>query len=445
MTFNRIPLCLLAMAFADFLKSTSLSVSDPVAAKQTLCVDADVLQRILCLSQSQPKLPLVDILRSEIVCSRSHSSPCPVFLSNELSKDPLQIEKNFQMWHAKRMDIAAVRVLGCAIVPSYALRETYDNTEEMLRDNSMCRLQQKINLLLPLVEYHVDHRLLDRKKFLQVSTNNGWYQSFGYNPMEVNDSRLAYEAPAFTSEEWMKFCFREITRQSNRSELPLPQSRAWCACNAFATSTFSRNYHHGMPKCFDVPVSLLTATPEQLTALLLAYGSNHREYIEQCRLNFSRISDDPWSLRNLARDVFYVLRDRWNAVQSVYELAIYETHKDIQRADEFCETLQWNTCHQSIEYLHLFSENVPSSFDSATCHPFHDPCKKVKVVNLGKRLHYKDALMYANTHLSGRVVMITNADIAVSDGFDSMPNLNEFLKKNHRMFALSRLERPSVS
>lgn len=440
----RIFLCLLAIIFVDFAKSTSLLMSNSVSTRPTLCIGTNVLQRILCSSQMQPELSLVHILRDEIICSRS-TSACPVFPSkSEFAKDPFQIQKNFQRWQAKRMDIAAVRVLGCAVADGHALNSRYDNPKDSLHINGMCRLHQKINLLLPLVEYIVEDQLLNRTKYLHASKNNQWFRLFGYNPLEINDSRLAYEAPAFALEDWMHFCFREMTRQSNKSELPSLHSRAWYACDSFATSTYSKSYHYGMPKCFDVPASILNASPEQLTESLLSYGSEFRGYIELCRLNFSRISDDPWSLRDLARDVFDVLRDRWNAVQSVYELAIYEAHKDIQRADEFCETLQWNTCHLNIELLHLFVENSHSSFKKLTCHLFHDPCQKVRIMTLGKRMHYKDALVYANSQLPGRIVMITNADIVVTQGFDSMPELNEFLKENNRMFALSRLERLSV-
>jgi hypothetical protein len=345
------------------------------------------------------------------------------------------------------MDIAAVRVLGCAIADGHTFGALYNNPKDLLRNNGMCRLTQRINLLSPLVEYSLQNQLLNRTKQLYASENNQWYRSFGYNPLEINDSRLAYEAPAFTPEDWMQFCFREITRQSKTSDspsLPSLHSRAWYACDSFATSTYSKNYHYGMLKCFDVPASILTATPEQRTASLPSYGSEFHEYIEQCRLNISRVSDDPWSLRDLARDVFHVLRDRWNAVQSVYELAIYEANKDIQRADEYCESLQWNTCHPSIEFLHLFVERPQTYFKILTCTLFHDPCEKVRMVSLGKRLHYKDSLVYANIHLPDRIVMTTNADIIVSQGFDSMPKLNEFLKKNNRMFALSRLERLRV-
>jgi hypothetical protein len=439
----RLSLCLLAIAFVDFAKSTSFLASNSVATRPRLCINSNVLQRILCLSQMQPDLSLVDILRDEIICSRSTKN-CPIFRSNSTLAEN---QFNNELWQAKRMDIAAVRVLGCAIADGHTFSALYYNPKDLLQINGMCRLTQRINLLSPIVEYSLQGQLLNRTKNVHASENNQWYRSFGYNPLEINDSRLAYEAPALTPEDWMQFCFREITRQSNTSDppsLPSLHSRAWYACDSFATSTYSKNYQYGMLKCFDVPASILTATPEQRTALLPSYGSEFHGYIEQCRLNISRVSDDPWSLRDLARDVFYVLRDRWNAVQSVYELAIYEENKDVQRADEFCETLQWNTCHPSIEFLHLFVEHTqPSTFNTLTCHRFHDPCKKVRLVTLGKRMHYKDPLVYANGHLPGRIVMITNADIIVSEGFDSMFNLHEFLKKNNRMFALSRHERLS--
>ncbi len=58
-------------------------------------------------------------------------------------------------------------------------------------------------------------------------------------------------------------------------------------------------------------------------------------------------------------------------------------------------------------------------------------------------MHYKDALIKANT-LAGQTVMITNADIVLAQGFDSMPDLNSFLKENNMLFALSRHERPAA-
>jgi hypothetical protein len=84
------------------------------------------------------------------------------------------------------------------------------------------------------------------------------------------------------------------------------------------------------------------------------------EYIAQCKSNRTHISDDPLSLRNLSSSVLQVLRDRWDAVQSVYELAVYESNRDIQRSDEFAEALQWNTCHPHVQALHLMIESNAS-------------------------------------------------------------------------------------
>jgi hypothetical protein len=76
---------------------------------------------------------------------------------------------------------------------------------------------------------------------------------------------------------------------------------------------------------------------------------------------------------------------------------------------------------------------------------FHDPCKKLRGVPPMKRMHYKDALVYANS-FAGSVFMISNADAVVGGGFDSVPSLNSFLRENdgekQRFLALSRLERP---
>ena len=54
------------------------------------------------------------------------------------------------------------------------------------------------------------------RRYLQDPSNNEWYRSFGYNPLLISDSRLAYEAPAFTQEHWMQFCFREVARRSTK-------------------------------------------------------------------------------------------------------------------------------------------------------------------------------------------------------------------------------------
>jgi hypothetical protein len=246
---------------------------------------------------------------------------------------------------------------------------------------------------------------------LHDPSSNEWYRSFGYNPLLISDSRLAYEAPAFTLEHWMQFCFREVGRRSKKRESIEPESRAWHACSSFAASTLSKNYHYGMLKCFDVPESLMSATAEQLTVMLPLYGAWHGEHVEQCRSK-NVTNDDAWSLRDLASGVFRALRDRWDVVQSVYELALYEHNRDIQRGDEFLEALQWNACHPDLHALHLFIETNSTYFETLTGprdqdpSRFHDPCKKLRRVSLGKRMLYRNALEYANANLGGSTVMM---------------------------------------
>jgi hypothetical protein len=423
-----------------------------------------VLQRILSASEIHPEVSLVHLLHAELVCSNASGSPCPLFrpsihkfeaVAEEIHSMVAEWSKisqsadlrkiSLQMWYEKRMDIAAARVLGCAVVNGSELNAENEKLEDSVSTNAMCRSQQPINLLLPLVFHSYRGRFIDRNEYLHNSKNNEWYQSFKYNPLKITDSRLAYEAPAFTQEHLMQLCFRQVARLSKTSEIPQLQSRAWYACSSFAASTHSKQYHYGLLKCFDVPPLLLESNALPLSFFLSTYGS-HREYVEQCRSNSTAILDDPWSLRELSMGFFNVLRERWDKVQSVYELAIYESSRDIQRSDEYVEALQWNTCNPNVEAIHLFIENdaVTSYFRSLnTSGSFHDPCKKLRSVFLGKRMHYKDALIHANK-LANQTVMITNADIVLAQGFNSMPNLNSFLKENNRLFALSRHERPAT-
>jgi hypothetical protein len=434
----------------------------PCTAFQTV---SPPMQRVLCASRARPELNLTDHLRNEIICHsrKSSTSPCPVFHPNiskfaglvadvestqkwaKLSQNEIQRQISLRMWQSKRLDIAAARVLGCGVIDGHEFTSAFENPKNMLHSNSICHLHQQINLLLPLVR----GRELNRTQYLHDPSNSEWYRSFGYNPLATNDSRLAYEAPAFTQHDWMQFCFRQVARQSKKPESFEPQSRAWHACSSFAASTLSKNYHYGMLKCFDVPEPLMSATPEQLTEMLPVYGAQHREHIELCRSK-NVTNDDVWSLRDVASGVFRALFDRWDLVQSVYELALYEHNRDIQRGDEFLEALQWNACHPDVQAMHMFVESNSSTYFETLTGPrdedpsrFHDPCKKLHRVPLGKRMLYRDALEYANSNLSGSTVLITNADIVLSKGWSSMPELNSFLRGN-KIFALARHERPVV-
>ncbi len=374
---------------SHFIKpiSASAAASDSVSTDASMCsapgTVLSTMQRILCVSRLHPELSLVDVLRSEIICNSSHATPCPEFHPNiskfagledvhsqqkwaKLSQNEVQRQISLRMWHAKRMDIAAARVLGCAVVDGHEFTAPFENPKSMLHTNGMCYSHQQIHILLPLVVFSVRGQVINRTEYLQDPKNDEWYRSFGYNPLAINNSRLAYEAPAFTHDEWMQFCFMAVARPSMTSQPPQPQSRLWLACSSFAASILSKHYQYGMLKCFDVPASFMSATPDQLTANLPTYGTDYREYIEQCRSN-NVTNDDAWSLRDLAGSVFRALRDRWDAVQSVYVQRLLQYNYVT-----FCPGTSWRSTRPTVTSSAPMSSTRRSNGTLATptCMPF---------------------------------------------------------------------------
>jgi hypothetical protein len=145
-----------------------------------------VLQRIHVASDLRPDRPLADLLRAEIVCSEN----CPVFQPNlrkfaalkeestsfaQWSKQSQSAEMrniSLQMWHAKRMDVAAARVLGCAVVDGHEMFNDEDGHKDF---NGMCSSRQQINILLPLISHQYRGRVINRKEHLNDPQNNEWY------------------------------------------------------------------------------------------------------------------------------------------------------------------------------------------------------------------------------------------------------------------------------
>ncbi len=68
-----------------------------------------------------------------------------------------------------------------------------------------------------------------------------------------------------------------------------------------------------------------------------------------------------------------------------------------------------------------------------------DPCKKLVVIPIGKRLTYAAALQYANENFHASPALITNADISVSSGFES-EQFVRMLSSNQRVHLVSRYE-----
>jgi hypothetical protein len=158
-------------------------------------------------------------------------------------------------------------------------------------------------------------------------------------------------------------------------------------------------------------------------------------------------------------------------VQSVYDLAIYQESRDVQRLDEFFETLQWNVCHPDVSTVHLFVEDEGGSafmqrhINSPSESPLIDLCSKVHFHELGHTMRYSDSVKLANELLGGQVVLMLHADVYAGIIFSH--STTEFLLGSkmrmwavaayfisaHRffsshsfiMFGLTRHERPSVS
>ena len=142
------------------------------------------MQRVLCASRAHPELNLTDLLRNEIICSaNSSTSPCPVFHPNiskfagledpeskqkwaKQSQNEVQRQISLRMWQSKRMDIAAARVLGCAVADGHEFTSSFENPNNMLHSNGMCYLHQQIHVLLPLVVFSVRGQVVNRTQYV---------------------------------------------------------------------------------------------------------------------------------------------------------------------------------------------------------------------------------------------------------------------------------------
>jgi hypothetical protein len=104
-------------------------------------------------------------------------------------------------------------------------------------------------------------------------------------------------------------------------------------------------------------------------------------------------------------------------------LAGYYEDADAARRAELSECLRRNLDNELLEEIHLFVEE-PKGADElrATRPPL--AAEKVRLVEHGRRVTYRDLFDYANTRLGGRRVIVANADIyfdrtlARLDGYD---------------------------
>jgi hypothetical protein len=170
--------------------------------------------------------------------------------------------------------------------------------------------------------------------------------------------------------------------------------------------------------------------------------------------------------------VYDILLLRWSRVQYIYDLAIYQESRDVQRMDEFFETLQWNVCHPDVSSVHLFVEDdggrafMQRHMQSPNDSPLIDVCSKVVFHDLGRTMRYSDSVKLANERMSGHFVLIMHADVYAGIIFSygttefmlngtlrmyavlkhlRYPCVALFLTHTLIMFGLTRHERPTVS
>jgi len=95
----------------------------------------------------------------------------------------------------------------------------------------------------------------------------------------------------------------------------------------------------------------------------------------------------------------------------------------INRQDEFLECIRRNLANGQISEIHLFIE-APSGLDRLlTTYPLL-ATDKVHLITHGQRVTYHDFFTYANTRLSGRRIIIANADIYFDRTLEDLTGYN---------------------
>ena len=328
---------------------------------------------------------------------------------------------------------------------------------------------------------------MSREAFL--ASNREWYKPFGYNPVTTSDARLSYAAPEFHRRDWLLFCSMALAADMTvtaepelgaRGSQPLEvqysrvfsgPSLAHRACAAFAAAAHGKRF--GMlPPCFEFthadPASgfrhAMQGVEEEYVRACAQYEEDRGEtpvhLVDPFRINMmvcgcvsshcriacvqiTRHASHVTLFTSQLQDVYDVLLLRWSRVQNVYDLAIYQESRDVQRLDEFFETLQWNVCHPDVSAVHLFVEDDGGrTFMQLHMHapiesPLIDACSKVVFHDIRRTMRYSDAVKLANDIMSGQFVLIMHADVYAGIIF-SLSTTSFLLGSKSRMYAPQR-------
>jgi len=115
-----------------------------------------------------------------------------------------------------------------------------------------------------------------------------------------------------------------------------------------------------------------------------------------------------------------------------------DTKLILLRRLEILEALKANLNNPAVEAVYLFFELEINDYLEKVQRDW----RPLSVVLAGRLendmpFRYRQAFEYANTHLSGRLVLIMNADVFLGSGWESLPPLDWF-RSHQRAFALSR-------
>lgn len=292
-----------------------------------------------------------------------------------------------------------------------------------------------------------------------------FYNDLGHEPSE-SDKKRSITLPKFSRHDWGAVALAVISVQKAEEKM---RTREFGAAEGFGWAITERMFGRGVRDCYDVPRImkglLLEAWKEggsegvkrtiAATEWMRDWASE-ADYLIECMAGFAGVREfpplgDDFGLRLLADEMMKALKDRWCVSRLHQRLVTHDagSHRRActpqlrttpivillyprvlihladyeQRFDEFEESLQWNVCHPAVSEIHIVLENDRGLVRlSALKRKLHDPCNKIRVVRLGKRMHYKDALIHIDKEVAYRPVLISNADIVLGEGFTSVDN-----------------------
>ena len=126
----------------------------------------------------------------------------------------------------------------------------------------------------------------------------------------------------------------------------------------------------------------------------------------------------------------------------LFNVTILEVNEQWQRRQqEYCKAAAITLKHPDVSSVHLLVDHpeqhqaIYKLFPAETHH-------KIRTFNIARRLTYADAVLYANRFLADRLVIVLNADIAISSATSWARVLRSNMRR--RFYGLTRHEIPGL-